>query len=145
MTSSYNKLYLEKAQNTLSSMLDYAVSDLGYSLKEFYDLFLASNISTIFASGDCSVIAGKSGSELALEIISELNVKDVNTLPQPIFNPEHTSVYWTGWALSFYQWYRGLSFQEINQKIGIDDIHSLYYPYHEMDIMQFVNKMNELL
>ena len=144
MIRAYDKLYVEKAQLALATMLDYAVSDLGYELTDFYNLFLSSSISTRFASGDCSVIVGRSGVELVYEIFYELKVTDVNKLPEPKYNPDRTSFYWTGWALCFYQWYTALSFQEINKVIPIDMIHDLYFPYHEMDIMQFVDKMTEL-
>ena len=49
-----------------------------------------------------------------------------------------------GWALAYYQWSTSLSFAEINQAIPVTEVRMLYTPYHEMDIRQFVDKMNEL-
>lgn len=51
--------------------------------------------------------------------------------------------FWTGWALAYYQWFTGLRFAEIEQAVPITKVHSLYIPYHEMDIRQFVDRMNE--
>lgn len=144
MIRAYNKLYLEKAQSCLANMLDYAVTDLHYNLEEFYTLFLSSSVSNLFESGDCSVIVGKSGIELVYDILLELNISDVTKLPKPNNRTYRTSIYWTGYSLCFYQWYTALSFKSINNVVSIDTIHSLYFPYHEMDIMQFVDKMNEL-
>ena len=143
-TFSYNELYVEKAQIALANMLDYAVNDLHFSINESYNMFLSSSISSRFALGDCSIIMGKSGVELVHDIIYELNVTDVSSLPSPSFSFERTPIYWTGWALSYYQWYTTRSFQDINKVIPIDRVLSLYFPYHEMDIMQFVDKMNEM-
>lgn len=37
-----------------------------------------------------------------------------------------------------------MSFEEIVRYVPIKDIMALYSPYHEMDIRQFTDKMNEL-
>lgn len=37
-----------------------------------------------------------------------------------------------------------MSFAEINQAIPVTEVRMLYTPYHEMDVRQFVDKMNEL-
>ena len=51
--------------------------------------------------------------------------------------------YWTGWALAFYQWYSGYSFMEILKTVSMEQILKMFPIYHEMDIMQFVDKMQE--
>ena len=48
-----------------------------------------------------------------------------------------------GWALAYYQWHTDLSFSEITKIAPIEDIRKLYSSYHEMDIRQFCDKMNE--
>ena len=52
--------------------------------------------------------------------------------------------YWAGWALAYYQWEAGMSFEEINLYVPIKEVMSMYYPFHEMDIRQFVDAMNVL-
>ena len=68
MIHAYDKIYLSKAQNNMASMLDFAVYDLEEDLSEFYQKFLYSKISKQFERGESTVIVGKSGVELALEV-----------------------------------------------------------------------------
>ena len=49
-----------------------------------------------------------------------------------------------GVALAYYQWESGLRFAEIEAAVSITEVCHLYTPYHEMDIRQFVDRMNEL-
>ncbi len=52
--------------------------------------------------------------------------------------------YWTAWSLAYYQWLTSLIFAKIDSVIPITQIYALYHPYHEMDILQFVDRLNEL-
>lgn len=137
MMIAYDKLYLEKARIALGRMLDFAVYDLKYSLSDFWDLFLASDTSRRFERGDVSVLVGRSGVELAYDIIGNADIK-------PTYSFERSKEYWTGWAIAYYQWQNGLSFRKITEHIPIEEILRLYSPYHEMDIRQFCDKMDEL-
>lgn len=143
MTVAYDKIYLEKARNTLGRMLDYAVNYLHYKIEDFYQLFLNTRTSVLFAKGDCTVIAGVSGIELAYLVLEENKIEFLAEKCDKILQP--TKEYWTGFALAYFQWKTGLTFQEINKTVPISKIFELYYPYHEMDILQFVDKMNELV
>jgi hypothetical protein len=67
-----------------------------------------------------------------------------NPVP-PRFVMNRSAEYWTGWALAYYQWRSGLSFKNINEKVSIQDIFCMFHPYHEMDILQFCDKMDELV
>lgn len=142
MICSYDKSYLECAQTSLGLMFDFGVHELHYSLMDFAALFLESDISERFQVGDVSVLAGRSGIELAYDIMLQ-NGQD-SILIEPIFPDKKSSAYWTGWALAYYQWCSNKSFAQILSIIPIDTIQNLYTPYHEMDIRQFVDKMNEL-
>jgi DNA-binding Xre family transcriptional regulator len=53
--------------------------------------------------------------------------------------------YWSGWALAFYQWYSGRSFMDILSAVPLSEIIRMYPVYHEMDIQQFVDRMDEIL
>jgi len=123
-------------------MLDFAVYDLEYDMEVFFDLFLSSGVARRFESGDFSLIAGMSGIELAYKVLECLG-RDHERI-KPRFTQNRSPEYWTGWALAYYQWETALSFSEITQYIPIKDIADLYSPYHEMDIRQFTDKMNEL-
>lgn len=142
MIHAYDKVYLEKARTTLGRMLDFAVCELHCDLTAFFDMFISSGIAVLFEDGDFTVIAGKSGVELAYQVLEESGLDIQRT--KPAFAASRSPEYWTGWALAYYQWETGLSFREITACIPISDILDLYYPYHEMDIRQFADKMNEL-
>lgn len=130
----YDETYLRRAMQNMGNMLNYAVYALGYSLKEFYRMFLKSDVSDRFADGDIRTLAGMSGTELALAVTGQ----DESGADLP---DQKSAEYWTGWALAFYQWKKNISFQEIEQMISIDDICLMYHPYHEMDVTKFAECM----
>ena len=142
MMSTYDKNYLEKARTTLGRMLDFAVFDLKLDLKDFFDRFIVSGIANDFENGDSKTIAGKSGVELAYEVMEKTgeNLRNI----KPRYTVNRSEEYWTGWALAYYQWKTAISFSKIVEYIPINEIKALYSPYHEMDIRHFVDKMNEL-
>ena len=142
MMNAYDKVYLEKARTALGRMLDFAVHDLGYGLEQFYELFLASGDADRFGAGDYTLLVGKSGVELAYDVLDRSGIQVVRVKPN--YPVDRSSEYWTGWALAYYQWETGLTFEEINTYIPIQRIADLYHPFHEMDIRQFCDKMNEL-
>ena len=139
MIYAYDKVYLNSAQKIMGAMLHYAVYDCGVKIEVFYEAFLNSALSERFSKGDLYVIAGKSGVEIAIEV---MGLGD-DFAPASYYS-NRSQEYWTGWALAYYQWYSGKSFREIQEVVSILQIMEMYHPYHEMDIMQFVDKMNEL-
>jgi DNA-binding transcriptional regulator YiaG len=140
--NAYDKVYLEKARAVLGRMLDFAVHDLGYSLEKFYGLFLASGIADRFGAGDYTVLVGKSGVELAYDVLEQSGIQAIRVKPN--YPVDRSVEYWTGWALAYYQWETGLTFAEIDDYVPIRRVADLYHPFHEMDIRQFSDKMNEL-
>ena len=140
MMHAYDKLYLEKARVSLARMFDFAVHDLKYDINDFFELFLRSNLAGRFEKGESGVIAGKSGVELAYEV---LKLEDTERI-KPKYTSNRSEEYWAGWALAYYQWETALPFSQIVKYIPINTIVAMYTPYHEMDIRQFADKMNEL-
>ena len=138
----YDKLYLEKARTSLGRMLDFAVYDLKYKASEFFALFIASGVAERFEQGDFTVLAGKSGIELAYLVLDEADVEYERLTPR--FVAGRSEEYWTGWALAYYQWFTAMRFADIIKAVPLEEISALYTPYHEMDIRHFVDKMNEL-
>lgn len=100
MIHAYDKSYLAAAQKNLARMLDYLVNDLHHPLETAWQWFLTSELSARFEQGDCSVLVGLSGVELARAVLE--------------------------------------------QAVPITKVRLLYTPYHEMDVKQFADKMNEL-
>jgi len=143
MIHAYDKLYLDKAMKSLAQMLDYAVYDLKYDIAAFFDLFLSSGVSSLFESGDANTLAGRSGVELAWEILGKSGIAFERITPTAV--SDRSEEYWIGWALAYYQWDTSLPFADIVRCVPIKDILMLYHPYHEMDIRQFVDHMNDLI
>lgn len=142
MMYAYDKTYLDKSRKALARMLDFAVYDLNYNLVEFWQLFLKSDISKKFGYGDFTLLVGKSGVELTYDVLESNEIRFERV--EPRYSLQRSEEYWTGWALAYYQWDTSLSFSQIQKAIPIQDIVALYDPYHEMDIRQFCDKMNEL-
>lgn len=142
MIHAYDKVYLDKARIALGRMLDFAVHEIHQSLPYYYQLFLESDISKRFGDGDYTLLVGRSGVELAYEVMN--SVQKFTPPAKVQYAVNRSAEYWTGWALAYYQWDTGMSFAEIDRHIPIMDIYMLYNPYHEMDIRQFVDRMNEL-
>lgn len=143
MMHAYDEMYLEKARIALGRMFDFAVYQLGYSIEKFYDLFISSGVAKRFENGDVSLLVGKSGIEIGYEVLYK-TFGDV----QPIeieFTAGRSEEYWAGWVLAYYQWLYDISFSKISEKISIRDILTLYSSYHEMDIRQVVDKLDEMM
>ena len=141
MIHAYDKIYLDKARTALGRMLDFAVYDLKYDIGEFFALFIISGIAARFEKGDYRVIVGMSGVELAYKVL-ELTKGEENRI-KPQYSADRSEEYWAGWALAYYQWDTALSFEEIVRAVPMKRIVQMYSPYHEMDIRQFCDKMNE--
>lgn len=139
MIHAYDELYLEKAQNALGGMLDYAVNDVGYRIDVIWALFLSSEISSEFENGDCSILVGRSGIELVYEVLGSKK-----NYVQPSNRDMRSEEYWTGWALAYFQWQYAVPFREITAFIPIEEVRAMYMPFHEMDIRQFCDRMSEL-
>ena len=142
MICAYDKVYLGKARVALGRMLDFAVYDLKYDLEKFFDLFINSGVAARFAGGDFTVLVGMSGVELAYEVLERAGVQYERIKPR--YSVDRSAEYWLGWALAYYQWVTAMNFEEIVRYVPIKEILKLYSPYHEMDIRQFVDKMNIL-
>ncbi len=137
----YSEDYLMSAQKIMGDMMDYAVNTYGFTLNEFFEMFLASDVSNQFQTGNPTYVAGKTGCELVKEVIRDSGLKR-EEYPDEMYldkSPE----YWTGWALAFYQWYTCRSFIKIYHVLSVEEIGDMYEVYHEMDIMHFVDTLNE--
>ena len=54
----------------LAVMMDCGVHKYGYSIEDFYQKFLASNVSRQFAAGNPRYLVGMSGAELADSVVA---------------------------------------------------------------------------
>ena len=128
---------------TAGAMMDCAVNVLGCPAEEFCARFIASGIAERFSRGDVTCVAGKSGVELAIEVM-RLTGSDVtgSDCVISISSPE----YWAGWTLAYYQWQSGLSFKQLS-RLGLDmsNITAMFYPLHEADLSVFCQKADEMV
>ncbi len=134
----YDGSYVSGAQTCPGSMLDFAVNGCDCSLQEFYDQFLKSGVAARFEAGESAIVAGRSGKELALDVLCQGDCQRGTRLSlswEPDYVPSRE--FWTGWALAFYQWASGSTFSAIQKRVSIEQVRSMYTPYHEMDIRQF--------
>lgn len=138
--NAYNYVYLPNAQRNMGEMLDHAVYDLKWDLNEFYRAFINSGIARRFGSGDPKYVAGMSGIELAQEIVRIIKGEAVDVEPSCPF--DRSPEYWAGWAVAYYEWNSGSSFERIETVVPITEIVGMYRPYHEADITRFVDEMD---
>ena len=89
------------------------------------------------------MLVGKSGVEIGYEVMNK-NFGEF----QPIeieYTVNRSPEYWVGWVLAYYQWQSGKAFSEINKEISLDEIVVMYYLYHEMDIRQIIDAIEQLI
>ena len=143
MTHAYQEIYLSKAQTTLGDAFDYAVNVCGMNGSTFTKLFCASSVSRRMENGEPAYIAGKSGIEIVLEVVSETMGKSL-----PVEPHEHmgrSREYWIGWATAYYQWHSGRKYSDIFKVISFEDMQKMYYTLHEADITKFVDTADQLM
>ena len=138
----YSDDYLTSAQRILGDMLDFAVNTYDMDIDKFFEMFLVSNVSRQFEIGNPTYVAGKTGCELVKEVIRDSGLV-MEEYPDEMYldkSPE----YWSGWALAYYQWYRGRTFSRIYRAVSMTEIRNMYEAYHEMDLAHFVERLDEL-
>lgn len=143
MIHAYSESYLDDAMCNLGDMLDYAVNACGYEADIFFEWFLFSGLADEFGTGNPKYIAGMSGIELAKEVVFSTSGNRPNV--EAVQNEFKDAVYWAGWSLAYYQWYKAVSFKEIIRSgLTISRIQSMYI-LHEADISKFVEAADEII
>ena len=137
----YDEMYVSGAQNVLGHALDFAVLSLELSPDVFGNAFAVSNASKQFADGNPRYIAGMNGCELARLVLGETKVPFCDA--EDVLYLEKSPEYWAGWAIAYYQWSSGWSFMDILSAVPFSEVLKMYPLYHEMDIRQFVDQMND--
>ncbi len=141
MIHAYDEIYLGRAQKNLGEMLHFATYDLKWSLKKYYKAFISTGIAHSFEIGTPNFVVGKSGYELAYDVYYRLTGAECEIEPEYVF--EKSPEYFAGWSLAYYSWYKNISFEHIDRIVPIDEIVGMYHPYHEMDVMQFVEAVDK--
>lgn len=137
----YQETYLSKAQAALGDAFDYAINTCNIPGDDFIKLFTASSISKRMENGEPAYLAGKSGMDIASDIMFEATGKHLDTEPQEHFG--RSREYWIGWAICYYQWYSARSFSDIFEVLSFENLQNMYYTLHEADISKFADIADE--
>lgn len=133
----YHEIYLNRAQSALGTVFDYAINTCKINSEDFLKMFVVSNICERFEKGESAVVSGKSGIEIAREIIFEATGEQLDIESQYSF--ARTKEYWIGWAVAYYQWHSNRKYIEIFNAVSYNDFEQMYYTLHEADISKFVD------
>ena len=137
----YQETYLSKAQAALGDAFDYAVNTCEIPGEDFIKFFTASSVSKRMENGEPAFLAGKSGIEIAIDVVLDATGKHLDREPQ-----EHmgrSREYWIGWAVCYYQWYSARSFSDIFEVLSFEDLQNMYYTLHEADITKFADIVDD--
>lgn len=137
MMHAYHEIYLNRAQSALGTVFDYAINTCKINSEDFLKMFVVSNICERFEKGESAVVSGKSGIEIAREIIFEATGEQLDIESQYSF--ARTKEYWIGWAVAYYQWHSNRKYIEIFNAVSYNDFEQMYYTLHEADISKFVD------
>ena len=132
---------MSKAQAALGDAFDYAINTCGISGEVFIKLFIASSVSKRMENGEASFLAGKSGIEIAADVLLETTGKQPDTVSEEHFG--RSREYWIGWAVCYYQWSSSRSFNEIFAVLSFEDLQNMYYTLHEADITKFADIVDD--
>ena len=134
MTHAYDESYLKGAMRNVGIMAHYCINEYGVSPSQFYKAFLRSKVSKQIFRGNPRYLVGYSGKELA-DIVLADNKPACAVSQFYSITPE----YWAGWILTYYQWYTGKRFSQI-QSSGLTfcRVTKMYNPLHEADISKFI-------
>ena len=140
-TRAYQETYLSKAQAALGDAFDYAVGTCHIPGSDFIKLFTASSVSRRMENGEPAYLAGKSGIEIASDVVLETTGKQLEAGPQEHFG--RSREYWIGWAVCYYQWFSARSYSDIFKVLSYEDLANMYHTLHEADITKFVDIVDE--
>ena len=133
MIHAYDRLYLDDVMTNLGVMMDYGVNSLGFRPCEILSKFISSGVAAQIEKGHPRYLSGFSGIELACLATGLSGSESGLVYPGP--------EYWAGWAIAYLQWESGYSFSTLEMYgFGIEDVISMYNPYHEADISKFYDE-----
>ena len=141
MIHAYDKIYLSDAKKLMAHMFDFAMFSNNIDPDLFAKLFTESKYAKMIERGNPSVLSGKSGVEVGIDIL-ETYLPDSSINPVS-FKLEKSAYYWAGWSLAHYQWYTAKRFSDIFKRIKLSEILDMYFIYHEMDITNFIDDLNK--
>ncbi|MCD8120438.1 MAG: helix-turn-helix domain-containing protein [Lachnospiraceae bacterium] len=143
MTHAYAEDYLNDAMQNLGEAFDYAVNACKIDIEEFMQYFIVGRYAEQFGNGNPKIISGMSGTELAMNIISESGKNMDFPESQTVY--DYSAEYWCGWILAYYQWYTARSFKNIYDYISMKEVYKLYPTLHEAPEDKFADTANAII
>ena len=143
MIHAYPEMYVSKAQDRLGDAFDYAINSCNIAGEDFMKMFACSSVSRRMGKADPKYIPGKSGIEIALDVIEEVTGKALHIEPKVSY--ARSMEYWMGWALAYYQWWSDRQYKEIFQVVSYKGLQKMYYTLHEADVTKFADIMERLM
>lgn len=139
---SYDKNYIDQVKRSMGDMMQYACLDNHYNPDSFFKMFLDSGIARKIEIGDTSIIAGKSGIEIA-DMVFEAN--GLEAMFEPVWDNSYSEYYWAGYMLALYQWYTSKRFEDIWKYMSITKLLSRYEKLHQINYMYALDEIDEMV
>ncbi len=136
MIHAYNDVYVNDAMITLAELFSYTPDKRQADV--LFQRFILSGIAYQFGKGNPRYINMPSQA-LFFEIVGN---------SMPLVRSEgfgKTPQYWCGFVLAYYQWYTGMSFEQIGRRLQPSKIIDMYYPLHEASLEKFVDVANSIV
>ena len=143
MIHAYQEYYLSSAQKAIGDAFDYAINVCEIEGSDFVKMFLTSPISKKIENGEPLYLKGKSGIEIAIEIIEVALGIEFDYVPKVSY--ARSIEYWIGYAVTYYQWYRSITFFEIFDNVPYSDLEKMYDTMHEVDLSKFCEVVDEII
>lgn len=136
MIHAYSELYLNDAMTNVAELFNY-VSDVE-SLDELFFLFIKKEYAYEFGRGNVYFL------NMPPHVLYSM-ITDQKAPQAPMVELGRSPQYWCGFVLAYYQWYTGLSFKKIQDKLPPSKILALYHPLHEASLEKFVEVANSIV
>jgi hypothetical protein len=114
----------------LSVAIENAVLVWGFTLDEFFDMFIKSTLAESFSKREPFVTTGCTGEEL-VALIHEKFTGETAYIKEGNVSIGYSEYYWIGYAIALFSGMSGLGIEQIISKISPDEWLRLYPLFHE--------------
>ena len=136
MTHAYNEIYLSNAMETLAETFSFVRGKK--EADEFFMYFIISGNAYQFGRGNPRYV------NMPSHVLFNESVNNKMVLRMP-YSYKRSPEYWCGYVLAFYQWYTGLPFEKIGQKLPPSKIIDMYDPLHEASLEKFIEVADSII
>ncbi len=136
MIRAYNEIYLDDAMQTLAEMFSYVSN--ARQADVLFEHFVMSGVAYQFGRGNPRYL------NMPPQVLFDEATRGKMPLVQP-YAYGRSPEYWCGYVLAYYQWYTGLSFEQIGRRLPPSRIISMYNPLHEASMEKFVDVANSIV